>query len=77
MAKKLTHRKETPVKQRDSGCYQRKVEEVTDWYNQLVENRKTPIELNTDKVHPDKLLRKRADLAPLSFYLDKIKKAVG
>lgn len=74
---KTVHRKETPVKQRDSNCYNRKVEEVTNWYRKLEENREKPIEPNKDNVHPDKQLRKRAELKPLEFYLDKIKKVVG
>jgi hypothetical protein len=76
--KKTTiHRKETPVKKRDGGCEERKVEEVTDWYNRLVENRKNPIEANTDKDHPDKQLRKRKELKPLDFYISKIKKIIS
>jgi hypothetical protein len=74
---KTVHRKETPVKKRDSNCYQKKVNKVTKWYNKLVENRKKEIEPNTDKNHPDKLLRKRVELKDLQFYLDKIKKAVS
>jgi hypothetical protein len=74
---KTVHRKETPVKKRDSNCYHKKVEKVTNWYNKLVENRKKEIEPNTDKNHPDKLLRKRVELKDLQFYLDKIKKVVS
>lgn len=73
---KTVHRRETPVKKRDGGLYQEKVDKITNQYNKLVENRKKEIEPNTDKNHPDKLLRKRAELKDLQFYLDKIKKVV-
>ena len=75
---KTVHRKETPVKKRDGGCYQKKVEKATKWYNQLVENQKTNVEPNKDThEHPDKLPRKRADLKPLEYYLERIKKVVS
>ena len=74
---KTVHRKETPVKKRGGQCYHTKVEEITHWYNQLVENQKTPVEPNKDKNHPDKLPRKRADLKPLEYYIERIKKVVA
>jgi len=78
MAKQLTHRKETPVKKRDGGCYQKKVGKITKWYNQLVENQKKGVEPHPDMhEHPDKLPRKQADLKPLDFYISKIKKVVS
>jgi hypothetical protein len=74
---KTVHRKETPVKKRDGGCYQKKVEKITKWYNQLVENQKKDVGVNTDREHPDKLPRKRAELKDLDFYISKIKKVVS
>lgn len=74
---KTVHRKETPVKKREAGLYQEKVNKITKWYNRLLENRKTPVEPNTDKNHPDKQLRKRAELKPLEYYIERIKKAVS
>lgn len=71
MAKQLTRRKETPVKKRDGNCYRNKVEEVTHWYNKLVENRKKEV-INPNNKLPIKL----KELKPLEWYLDKIKKVV-
>ena len=75
MEKKLktVHRKETPVKKRDGNCYQNKVEEITEWYRILVENRKKEPKINPHNNLP----YKRAELKDLQFYLDKIKKVVG
>ena len=75
MTKQITHRKETPVKKRDSDCYQKKVRRITAWYNRLVELRKKPVKENEDKEHTDKTLRKRKQLQNLEYYIDKIKKA--
>jgi len=71
MSKKLANRKETPVKKRSSEVYQQKREQVTDWYNKLVENRKKEV-INP----PTKLPIKLKELKTLDWYLDKIKKAV-
>jgi len=68
--KKVTiHKKSTPVKQRNSGVYQQKVDKITKWYNNLVENRKK------ETINPNtKLPIKLKELKPLDFYLSKVKK---
>jgi hypothetical protein len=65
----------TPIKKRSQTTYQRKVNRVIEWYNRLLELRKNPVEGNKDKEHTDKQPRKRKDLKPLDFYIDKIRKA--
>ena len=70
---KTIRRKETPVKLRDGNCYSNKVAEVTHWYNELLENRKTEPKINPHNNLP----YKRAELKDLQFYLDKIKKVVS
>ena len=62
------------VKRDPMITYRNKVEAVTKWYNNLVENRKKEIEPINDASHPDKQLRKRAELKDLQFYIDQIKK---
>ena len=74
MSKQITHRKETPIKKRSQNAYQKKVDRVIAWYNRLLELRKKPVEVNKDKEHTDKVLRKRAELKQLDFYIGKIKK---
>ena len=69
---KTIRRKETPVKLRDGNCYANKVEEITHWYNNLVENRKK------ETINPNtKLPIKLKELKSLDWYLDKIKKVVS
>ena len=72
MTKQLTRKRETPTKQRSAGVYQQKVDQVTDWYNKLVENRKKEV-INPNTKLPIKL----KELKPLDWYIDKIKKVVS
>jgi len=73
MTKQTTHRKETPIKKRDGGVYQKKVAKITNWYNKLVENQKKSDIINKHNNQP----YKRADLKPLEYYIERIKKVVA
>ena len=71
--KELIKRRNTPIKQRSSSCYQRKVEKITKWYNHLIEERKKEVKINPN----NKLPYKRKELESLDYYIDKIKKPQG
>jgi len=59
-------------KQRSQSCYQKKVDKITKWYNQLLKNREKEL-INPNTKQPTK----RKELKPLEFYIDKIKKPIG
>ena len=59
-------------KQRSQSCYQKKVDKITKWYNQLLKNREKEV-INPNTKQPTK----RKELKPLQFYLDQIKKPIG
>lgn len=73
MTKQITRKKTTPVKIRGGQCYQNKVDTITHWYNQLIENREKEPKINPHNNQP----YKRAELKDLQYYLDKIKKPKG
>jgi hypothetical protein len=61
-------------KQRNSNCYQKKVNNITNWYNRLLKFREeTPEKINKNT----KQATKRKELKPLKEYTDKIKKPQG
>jgi hypothetical protein len=67
----------TPIKKRSQNAYQKKVNRITAWYERLILLREKEIESNKDREHKDKVLRKRKELKPLEYYLEKIKKPQG
>jgi hypothetical protein len=70
MAKQIVNKKNTPIKKRDSDCYQKKVRRITAWYNRLVELREDEADINPNT----KSANKRKELKPLDFYISKVKK---
>jgi len=60
------------TKQRSSSCYQRKIDKLTNWYNQLLKFREKEPKINPHNNLP----YKRKELKPLDWYLEKIKKPI-
>jgi hypothetical protein len=65
--KEIIKRRNTPIKQRSSSCYHRKVERITNWYNHMVKTRQEKNALGIEK----------KPLRSLDYFVDKIKKPKG
>jgi len=59
-------------KSRTQAGYQKKVDKITKWYNQLLKNREKEV-INPNTKQPVK----RKELKSLDYYIDKIKKPIG
>ena len=59
-------------KSRTQAVYQKKVDKITNWYNQLLKNREKEV-INPNTKQPVK----RKELKSLDYYIDKIKKPIG
>jgi hypothetical protein len=64
--------RKSPIKKRSNKVYQKKIDKVTKWYEESLELREKPVVANSGKES-----RKRKELKPLDFYLNKIKKPFG
>ena len=74
--KELIKRRNTPIKQRSSSCYQRKVKKITNWCWLRQEARRDP--KGDNLINPNtKQEPKRKELKSLDYYIDKIKKPQG
>jgi benzoyl-CoA reductase/2-hydroxyglutaryl-CoA dehydratase subunit BcrC/BadD/HgdB len=62
----------TPIKKRSQSCYNNKVKNITDWYNNLTKSRKEEV-INPNTKQPVK----RKELKSLNYYIDLVKKSQG
>jgi hypothetical protein len=72
----ITKKRNTPTKKRSSSCYQKKIDKITTWYNNLLKCRENPKRDNL--INPNTKTEPKRKLAhSLDWYIDKIKKPKG
>jgi hypothetical protein len=80
MPNEVTKKKRnTPIKLRSQSCYNKKVEKVTKWHNDLLKQREQETRMKKKQmINPNtKQEPKRKELKELSYYISLIKKVIN